>query len=396
MKLALITYAFYESTLPLFKYLSDVCDVDLYCLFNTRFLDPPSFDISDHKLSGNGENLKILSNEIIPEALKEYLGKKSNKMNLFLYKPTMANILFGNNSLGKIIKQKKYDCIHFINLSPNYLPILKANRKSSRIICSLHESNIDRAPIKSLGIKNIIKSIQQKKARKCIDYFDYYTFFSENEREKFVEKNSNYRHNSSVIKFGLFETFRYFEADNELSTKYKGNYYLYLGYIRPYKGVDFLLDAIKRNAELNDFRFIIAGKDDMGITKANDCKNVSFINKFLQDSEIVALVKNAKALILPYQNASQSGLPNVAFCFNKPIIFSDVKGLNEYVTNNYNGISFKVNNDRELIEAILRIEDEKTYEELLFNISNKPFEEDLDWNKLAEKYCQIYKSEFLK
>ncbi len=392
MKIAIITYAFYESTLPLFKHLSRISEVHLYCLFSTRFLTPPSFEISteDVFVSKIKTSTKLNNNKI-PDAIKHYLDGQLNNIHIYIHKPTLINKLL-NNDIGHIthhIKAQQYDCLHFINTNANYLPIIKKIHKS-KLICSIHESENNRTSRKRIGFKYFAGLLQQKRINQCIHYFDHITFFSNNERNKFIERYPNFGRKTSTIKFGLFETFKYFQTND---TFQHSNYYLYLGYIRAYKGVDFLLNSIRDNTDLQQFDFIIAGKDDMNIFQNYRLNNnISFINKFLKDSEIVNLIKNSKALILPYQNASQSGLPSVAFCFNKPIIYTNVKGLDEYLINNYNGISFSVNNANQLKEAIIKLEDKAIYNNLQKNIRKLPFKEDLSWNKIANKFIKLYKS----
>lgn len=389
MKVAIITYAFYESTLPLFKHLSEFCDVDLYCLFSSRFMNPPSFDLSNIDLKNKNKQIERLSNNVIPLEIREYLGAKIDKVNIFVYKSTLKNLLFQNESFGELIYNENYDCVHFINLSSIYLPVLKKIR-FKRVICSIHEANVDNAYKKGELFKNLIKYLQIRRAKKNIKYFNYITFFSENERGKFLANFNSFENRSCVIKFGLFETFKYFPLKNDQFSKISPGYFLYVGYIRPYKGVDFLLEAIKNNIKLDDIKFVIAGKDEMKLMNSNNLPNVIFINRFLNDSEIATLVNNSIAIILPYQSASQSGLPNVAFSFKKPIINSRIDGLNEYLIDNYNSVSFEVNNEEELVVAILKLQNVENLKLIESNIENYPFKEDLSWEKIALSFYNIY------
>lgn len=353
-------------------------------------MNPPSFDLSNVDLKNNNKQIERLSKDVIPGAIKEYLGAKIDKVNIYVYKSSLVNLIFQEKLLGNLIADENYDCVHFINLSSIYLPIINQN-KIKKIICSIHESNVDNAYKKGELFKNLIKYIQIRRAKKNIKYFNYITFFSENEREKFLDNFDSFRNKSCVIKFGLFETFKYFPLLQNQFSNISSDYFLYIGYIRPYKGVDFLLEAIKNNIELHDIKFVIAGKDEMKLMNSNVLPNVTYINRFLNDSEIATLVNNSKAVILPYQSASQSGLPNVAFSFKKPVINSRIDGLKEYLIDNYNSLSFEVNNEEELVVAILKLQKIEILKFIQSNIENCPFKEDLSWRKIALSFYNIIK-----
>jgi glycosyltransferase involved in cell wall biosynthesis len=311
---------------------------------------------------------------------------------MYLENTSIKKVLFTNTKLAYHIKEKNYDLIHFINLSESFWPIVKLNRSSCKFIFSLHEANSKRATKGTESwIKQHYKKLQNHRAHKALRYSSLNTFFSKNEKENFEEIHPNSKIALQVIKFGLFDTFLCFKPKRPKGiAPQKKNYYLYLGYIRPYKGVDILLEVI--NNKFNEDEFIIAGKDEMGLSTKYSQTNITFLNRFLNDNELVYLVKNAKAIILPYQNASQSGLPNVAFAFTIPVLFSNIKGLNEYLYHDYNGVAFNVNNQIELTNAIEKLQDDNYLLTLKSNIIKSPFnKENLSWDKIAKDFIDTYK-----
>jgi glycosyltransferase involved in cell wall biosynthesis len=109
---------------------------------------------------------------------------------------------------------------------------------------------------------------------------------------------------------------------------------LMFGLMRPYKGIDVLLDAW-RGAEgeepIEDAELLIAGMPRMDISalRAAAPANVSFDPHFVTDEELPAYFEPADLVVLPYLQADQSGVLFTALAFGKPLLLSDVGGFPE-------------------------------------------------------------------
>jgi len=134
---------------------------------------------------------------------------------------------------------------------------------------------------------------------------------------------------------------------------------LFFGRIESYKGLNNLLDIVKRANELNlEFKFIIAGKGNIVNNSAfKKYSNVEIINRFIEDSEVQSLFEKATFTILPYDSATQSGVTILSYAYATPIIAYDVGSLKEYTKNDYNGY-------------IVNYKDNDVIMEILSNISN--------------------------
>jgi len=103
---------------------------------------------------------------------------------------------------------------------------------------------------------------------------------------------------------------------------------LCFGLMRPYKGIDVLLDAWRgiEHAEL-----WIAGMPRMDIShlRAIAPPNVRFVPRFITDSELPAYFQRAELVVLPYREIDQSGVLFTALAFGKPLLLSDVGGFPE-------------------------------------------------------------------
>jgi glycosyltransferase involved in cell wall biosynthesis len=103
---------------------------------------------------------------------------------------------------------------------------------------------------------------------------------------------------------------------------------LCFGLMRPYKGIDVLLEAWRgiENAEL-----WIAGMPRMDIAplEAAAPANVRFVPRFIGDRELPAYFRRADLVVLPYRQIDQSGVLFTALAFGRPLLLSDVGGFPE-------------------------------------------------------------------
>jgi glycosyltransferase involved in cell wall biosynthesis len=125
------------------------------------------------------------------------------------------------------------------------------------------------------------------------------------------------------------------EARKNLGINKDEKILLFFGFIRKYKGLDILLDAMadKRIQEAK-IKLLIAGEfygDEKNYTELIEklgIKNSLILHTdFIPDSEVRNYLCAADAVVQPYRNATQSGVTPLAYHFEKPMIVSNVGGL---------------------------------------------------------------------
>ena len=130
-----------------------------------------------------------------------------------------------------------------------------------------------------------------------------------------------------------------------LSLDHNYKYMLFFGIIRKYKGLDILLEAFSDNRLQNqNLKLIVAGEfyeeekpyHDL-IDKYNLSESVILDTKFIADNEVVNYFCAADIIVQPYKNATQSGVTQIAYHFEKPMLVTDVGGLKEIVPHNKAG-----------------------------------------------------------
>ncbi|MBS1868688.1 MAG: glycosyltransferase family 4 protein [Actinobacteria bacterium] len=103
---------------------------------------------------------------------------------------------------------------------------------------------------------------------------------------------------------------------------------LCFGLLRPYKGIDVLLEAWRG---IVDAELWIVGlpKMDVGALRAAAPPNVRFVTRFVADREIPAYFRRADLVVLPYREIDQSGVLFTALAFGAPLLLSAVGGFPE-------------------------------------------------------------------
>ncbi|MBV1795910.1 glycosyltransferase family 4 protein [Siccirubricoccus sp. G192] len=116
--------------------------------------------------------------------------------------------------------------------------------------------------------------------------------------------------------------------------------FLLFGRLRAYKGLDLLRDAFRLLREQHpEARLRVVGEGDAealapGLTAL---PGVRVEPRWVAEAEIPGLIAAADALVLPYREASQSGVVSLAFALGVPVVATPVGGLAEQVTEGVNG-----------------------------------------------------------
>ncbi len=111
----------------------------------------------------------------------------------------------------------------------------------------------------------------------------------------------------------------------------EGPVILFFGLLRPYKGVDTLLEAFRR---VDGAELWIAGNPRMDIEPlrrlaAESPGRVRFLPRFVEDAEIPAIMRCADIVVLPYRDVEHSGVLYAALAFGKPLVLTAVGGFPE-------------------------------------------------------------------
>lgn len=113
---------------------------------------------------------------------------------------------------------------------------------------------------------------------------------------------------------------------------------LFFGYVREYKGLPLLLEAMasirdRRNVQLLVVGEFYSGRDeaDALVARHGLDDRVLFVDRYVANEEVQGYFECADAVVLPYRSASQSGIVQIAYELTRPVIATRVGGLPEVV-----------------------------------------------------------------
>jgi len=137
-----------------------------------------------------------------------------------------------------------------------------------------------------------------------------------------------------VIPHGAFDYLARLPAEKPLPAELEGAagpVILFFGLLRPYKGLDLLLEAF---AHLEGAELWIVGNPRMDVAPLRAAAQaapgrVRFITRFVEDAEMPAIFRRADLLVLPYRDAEHSGVLYTGLAFGKPMVLSAVGGFPE-------------------------------------------------------------------
>jgi glycosyltransferase involved in cell wall biosynthesis len=188
------------------------------------------------------------------------------------------------------------------------------------------------------------------------------------------------------------------KAANSLGVDPEKKYILFFGFIRSYKGLDLLLEAfaISRTAREGEVRLIVAGEfyeSEEPYRKIIDEKALSdkvlLFNRFINDNEVAAFFGVSDLVVQPYRRATQSGVTQIAYHFNKPMVVTGVGGLKEIVPDGKCG--FVVNPDPvEIASAIDMFYGDGDFASI-FAEGIKEEKKRYGWDKMTATIVELYK-----
>ncbi|HRH02417.1 MAG TPA: glycosyltransferase family 4 protein [Bacteroidia bacterium] len=172
------------------------------------------------------------------------------------------------------------------------------------------------------------------------------------------------------------------------------NYILFFGFIRDYKGLDLLLQALSESDVLKlKIKLIIAGeyytdpKPYRDLIKQLNLEN-SVIERtnFIPNNEVSSYFCAADLVVQPYKTATQSGVTQIAYHFNKPMIVTNVGGLPEMIPNGK--VGYVVNPDSgSIAEALINFYKLNKEEEFSKNASEE--KKKYSWNSMIDTISQL-------
>lgn len=165
---------------------------------------------------------------------------------------------------------------------------------------------------------------------------------------------------------------------------------LFFGYVRTYKGLPLLLEAMTRVREMvPDIHLLIAGEFyadrrpyERQIASLRLTEAVTLVDRFIPCEEVGLYFVAADLVVLPYLRATQSGIVPIAYAHERAVVVTSVGGLPEQVADGETGYVVPPGDPTALAKAIVRFFTQADREALAARIRAR--REQYTWDRLAE------------
>lgn len=188
------------------------------------------------------------------------------------------------------------------------------------------------------------------------------------------------------------------EACRRLGLNPEAGYVMFFGLVREYKGLDLLLEAwaqMKRNGTAAGRRLIIAGEFYSDAAKYKGLigelglsEEVILHDWFIPDESVKLYFSLADLLVLPYRSATQSGVTQIAYHFEVPMVVTDAGGLAEIVPDGTVGYVAGISPES-IALAIERFYTDGNAERLRENFAEE--KKRFSWAATADKIEELYR-----
>lgn len=186
------------------------------------------------------------------------------------------------------------------------------------------------------------------------------------------------------------------EAAKQLGLDASARYILFFGFIRDYKGLDILMRAYadKRMASRN-VQLIVAGEFYNNADKYHRLEEelglkgkIHWFSDYIPNQEVNRFFSVADLVVQPYKTATQSGISQMAYHFEKPMVVTAVGGLPEIVPHGKVGYVVPVD-DKAVADAIVDFYDHHTAADFIPYIKEE--KKKYTW----QNFCALVKQYFL-
>ncbi len=319
--------------------------------------------------------------EWFTEVLGDNLNMETYRQPRLRY-PTNLLTLYG---IIKKINRFNPDIVHLQGEHPWLNLIFPLLKKKYPLVTTIHDVVLHVGDTKSRKIPAFVYKLSMKYADEIIVHGDKL-------KKEMLEKSDKLDSNVHVLPRGVNSIYKRF-LKNE--AKEEDNLILFFGRIWEYKGLRYLIEAEPLITEkIPTAKILIAGKgeDFRKYTRMMVHKEKFIIhNRVIPSNMVGQLFQKASVVVVPYIEASQSGIVPLAYAFKKPVVATDVGSIPEVVEDGRTGYIVPPKNPEKLAEAIIDLLRDKEKRREMGENGYKKTENELSWDNIAAKTIQVYK-----
>lgn len=167
---------------------------------------------------------------------------------------------------------------------------------------------------------------------------------------------------------------------------------LFFGFIREYKGLKYLIQSMSEIVnKMDDCELLVVGdfaneeekaEYELLIQKCGVQNQIKIYGGYIPDKEVEKFFVASDLVVLPYISATQSGIVQIAYGFEKPVVVTNVGGLPDVVTDGKTGYVVEEKNPKQLANAIVTYFEENKEDEFVANVKSEAYR--FSWDRIVE------------
>jgi len=341
----------------LFKYLQESHIVKMFSFKRQypNFLFPgktqfeksnPEYKIPDEKNTVTIDSINPFN--WILTALK--IRKENPDLLIYRYwMPFFAPCFFTISFIAKIFRKTKV-----LFICDNVIPHEK--RIGDKILTKLVFSTVNYFLVHTKSVERDLKKLNKKNKPFVLSPHPLYNIFGDKVSKKEAKEKIASDYNINIL---------------------NDNIILFFGYIRKYKGLNYLIEAMPKVLAKIKLKLLIVGEfyedEKPYIEKINSLKlnnNIFVISDFVPDTYVRYFFSSCDCVVLPYIDATQSGIVLVCYYYNIPVIATNVGGISEDVINEKTGLIVKSHDSDAIAGAIIKFCESSLENQFSENIEN--------------------------
>jgi len=296
------------------------------------------------------------------------------------------------------LRRWKPDVIHFqwIPLPAVDMFFLRRLRKIAPLMLTVHDTEpFHGAPSSRFQLVGLSFAFR---------HFDHYIVHTQYSKEVLARRLAVPESRATVIPHGAFTYYRELVCDEEDSgqaPRLAKKKVLFFGVLKPYKGVDVLLEAFACLPEpvAGETVLQIVGYPKIPIDPLQSLaqhlgieKRVFWDLRFVEEREAAAYFAQSDVVVLPYRRIDQSGVLMTALAFGKPIIASKIGGFAEVLKNGVHGYLVEPGDVDGLAKALQGILSRPELAQQMGKAVEELAGGELSWDSIAKRTMRVYQS----
>lgn len=271
--------------------------------------------------------------------------------------------------------------------APCYQILFNALKGIKRIFICHNVLPHERFPFDSFLVKGTLKKADGCIVHSSLDEADLRALLPDKKINKHVHPTYNVFKMKNISRE---------DARKELAIEQNEKVMLFFGFVRKYKGLKHLLNAMPDVIQTYpDVKLYVVG--DFGPDKSEYIdmisekkleNNIVIKDGYVPDEEVEKYFAMADICVCPYESATQSGIVQIAFGFDMPVLVTNVGGLPEVVTNNKTGYVVEAERSDEIASALLDFYGNNRYQEFSNNVKNES--DRFSWDRMSECIENLY------